>query len=148
MPDLTSISAILGSIKTAADIAKLIKDSGTSLEEAEIKLKIAELIGALADAKIEVAGIQTEILKKDEVIKELNDKLNLKESVIWEKPYYWTGEGDKRDGPFCQRCYDDNQKLMRLQGGGTNFWRCSVCSSSYADNNYRRPTQPRRIVRR
>ncbi len=44
MPDIAAISAFVGSIKTAAEIAKAIKEAGLSLEKAETKLKMAELI--------------------------------------------------------------------------------------------------------
>jgi hypothetical protein len=56
--DFTSVTAVLGSIKTATEIAKLIKDSDLSLEKAETKLKLADLNGTLADAKLEVVGVQ------------------------------------------------------------------------------------------
>jgi len=45
----------LGSIKTAADIAKFVKDSGSTLESAEIKMHIAEIISSLKEAKMEIA---------------------------------------------------------------------------------------------
>ena len=139
MPDIATISAALGSIKAATDIAKLIKDSGSSLEKAEVKLQIAELISSLADAKIDLAGVQFELLEKDQEIDNLKNLLNTKESVVWEKPYYWKMVDDKKDGPFCQKCYDSESKLIRLQGGGTNYWRCQQCNSSVADTNYVRP---------
>lgn len=44
MPDIITFAAFLGSIKTATEIAKAIKLSDSSLEKAELKLKIAELI--------------------------------------------------------------------------------------------------------
>lgn len=64
MADIATISAIFSSVKTATEIAKLIKDSNTSLEEAEIKLKMAELISALADIKIELSEVQLTQRKK------------------------------------------------------------------------------------
>ena len=139
MPDLATISTVLGSIKTATDIAKLIKDSGSSLEQAEVKLQIAELIGSLADAKIEVAGIQAQLMEKDETIKRLVAELNKKSAVVWDKPYYWVQNEDGKDGPFCQRCYDADQKLIRLQGGGTKIWFCQSCEKTVKDKNYVSP---------
>jgi hypothetical protein len=53
MVDIAILGSALGSIKTATDIAKLIKNSGTSLEKAEVKLQVAELISSLADIKME-----------------------------------------------------------------------------------------------
>lgn len=44
MPDIATISAFLGSIKTATELAKAIKGADLSLEKAETKLKMANLI--------------------------------------------------------------------------------------------------------
>ena len=137
--DMASITAALGSIKAAAELAKLIKDSGASLEQAEVKLKIAELISALADAKIELATIQGVLLEKDLKIDELTKLIDQKANVTWEKPYYWIIDGDKKDGPFCQKCYDTENKLVRLQGGGRDYWHCYSCRGSYTDANYVQP---------
>ena len=139
MADIATIAAALGSLKTATDIAKLIKDSGSSLEQAEVKLQIAELISSLAEAKLEIAGIQSDLIEKDNVISSLNEQLALKQRVIWEKPYYWLEDGELRDGPYCQRCYDVEQRLVRLQGGGKNAWNCRSCKNTFTDANYVRP---------
>lgn len=134
--DLTSISTILGSLKTATEIAKLIKDSDLSLEKAETKLKLAELITALADAKIEVADIQQAIVEKDTLIKALEEKLSTKQKLKWEKPYYWLSDENSKDGPYCQHCYDKNKALIRLQGNVEGYWECKVCKNNYTDSNY------------
>lgn len=136
MADIATIAAALGSLKTATDIAKLIKDSGASLEQAEVKLQIAELISALAEAKIEIAGIQSELMKKDDIISSLNEQLTIKQKVVWDKPYYWLVDDSDRDGPFCQRCYDVERRLVRLQGSGKNGWGCRSCKSSFTDADY------------
>lgn len=134
--DLTSISTALSSIKTAAEIAKLIKDSDLSLEKAETKLKLAELISALADAKIEVTDIQQNLVEKDGKIRELEEKLSVKQKLKWEKPYYWLVEHESKDGPYCQHCYDKNKELIRLQGNGEGYWECKVCKNNYTDSSY------------
>ena len=140
MVDIALLGSALGSIKTATDIAKLIKDSGSSLEKAEIKLQIAELISSLADIKMELADVQTILMDKDQKIVELESKLNTKESVVWSKPYYFLANGEEKDGPFCQQCYDNDQKLIRLQGGGSKSWSCLSCKGSYKDSNYIAPS--------
>jgi hypothetical protein len=69
--DINSVGAVLGSIKTTTDNAKLIKNSGATLEQAEVKLQRAELVSALANEKIELASIQAELFAKDETISDL-----------------------------------------------------------------------------
>ncbi len=135
--DMSAISAILGSIKTASDLAKLIKDSGISLQEAEGKMKLADLISALADAKIEMASVQQVLIEKDSEIHKLQEKLEIKKKLYWARPYYWLIDGDKKDGPYCQQCYDKNKELIRLQDLGTGSWRCSNCKEFFTDNTYR-----------
>ncbi len=139
MVDIAILGSALGSIKTATDIAKLIKDSGTSLEQAEVKLQIAQLISSLADIKMELADVQTLLIDKDQKISELQIELKTKQSVTWSKPYYFTETDGEKDGPFCQQCYDNEQKLIRLQGGGTKSWNCLSCKGSYRDSNYVSP---------
>ena len=134
--DITSISTLLTSIKTATEIAKLIKEGDASLEKAETKLKLAELISALADAKIEVSEIQQVLLEKDSEIRGLNDKIKLQALVQWEKPYYWLVDNGK-DGPYCQHCYDKGRQLIRLQGNGEGYWECKVCKNNYTDSAHK-----------
>ncbi len=77
MPDLDTFSAALSSLKTATEIAKFIKESGVTLDKAEVKLKLAELTGALADTEIELSEIQGLLIEKDKIIRELNAKYEL-----------------------------------------------------------------------
>ena len=131
MPDMASISVVLSSIKTAADIAKLLRETDVSLEKAETKLKLAELVGALADAKLELAEVQNLLLDKDKKIMTLEQTLHTRTNVLWESPWYWCVDGGKKDGPFCQQCYDKEFKLIRLQDYRNGYWGCLSCKNSY-----------------
>ena len=86
MPDVATINSILTSVKTASEIAKLLKDSDISLEKAETKLKLADLVSSLADVKLEAAKIQDLLLEKDRRIKKLEEAqvLHSKHSkMVW-----------------------------------------------------------------
>jgi hypothetical protein len=132
------ITTLLVSLKTVTELAKLIRESDVSLEKAEIKLKLADLITALADAKIEVADIQQTLLDKDEEIRGLREQLRIKENVVWQKPFYWLKDGESKDGPFCQHCYDydKHQELIRLYGR-KGQWQCKACRNGYTDHTYK-----------
>ena len=88
MVDITVLGSALSSIKTATEIAKIIKDSCDSLEKAEVKPKIAEMIIALADIKMELADVQNLLIDKDKNITDLEERLDTKQSLFWSKPYY------------------------------------------------------------
>jgi hypothetical protein len=135
--DISTISTLLTSLKTATDIARFIKDGDLSLEKAETKLKLAELISALADAKIEVTEVQQMLQDKDAELRELQEKLETKEQLRWEEPYYWRLLGATKDGPYCQHCYDTDRRLIRLQGNGEGYWECKACKNSFLDSQYR-----------
>jgi hypothetical protein len=139
MPDLGSISTAIATIKTSMDIAKLIKDSSSSLDEAETKLKLAELISTLADLKTELADIKVDLIDKDEIIRELKNKIQEKESLSFDGKLYWK-EGDKI--PFCPICFENENKYIHLThnegypasieySGEEPFYICKVCDKIY-----------------
>lgn len=128
---MNDVAAILTSIKTAVDLAKILKDSSSSLAEAEQKLKLADLISALAEVKMELAEIQTLLTEKDARIRELSEALKISGNLEYEAPFYWRVEDGQKDGPFCQKCYDADSKLIRLQKWGANAWKCVACGNVF-----------------
>lgn len=110
------------------DIVDLIK-KGSTLEAQE---KIMEL----REAAIQ---LQEENLELRQRVKNLEEQIALRAKVTWEKPYYWVDDSGRRDGPYCQTCYDNDSKLIRLQDGENGTWRCKVCKNTFFDSNYREP---------
>ena len=108
------------------DIVDLIK-KGSTIEAQEKIMELRE--GALA--------LQEENMKLEETIKELETKLSEKEKVAWESPFYWLKEGDTKDGPFCQQCYDSETKLIRLQNADKGAWRCTTCNNNFFEDSYK-----------
>ena len=140
MFDMTIISTTASSIKGAMDIAKFLKDSSDSLEKAEVKYKLAELIVSLADVKTKMADIKEALMESEKEKKELKEKLELAKKLEFEMPYYWHHKEDgTKDGPFCQLCYDKEKKLIRLQDGNNGEWHCLACKSYFRDKNYEEP---------
>lgn len=138
MVDIAMVSAALTSIKTATDVARLIKDGEKQLDQAEFKLKLADLIGNLADARIEIASITELLAAKDAEIRSLQAQLELKDNLIWEEPFYWKIKDEQRDGPFCQQCFDASNKLIRCinKGYQQGVWNCHTCKSVVVDDTY------------
>jgi hypothetical protein len=137
--DITAISTILSSVKTATEIAKFLKESDLTLAKAETKLKLADLIVALADVKMEVAGLQGLLLDKDEQIRQLQEELKVKGNLVFEHPYYWLETEEERKGPFCPSCKCDKGKLSDLLEDRRGRWRCCVCGKVFFDKNYTEP---------
>jgi hypothetical protein len=132
MADLAGVSLVLSSIKAATDIARVLKDTNLSLEKADSKLELAEPVGALADAKIQIAEVQDLLLEKEAKIKKLEERADTKKNVLWEVPWFWHMDGGKKDGLFCQQCYDKDSALIRRQDLENGYWVCNTCQNTYA----------------
>lgn len=137
MQELTIISSILGSVKTATEITKLLRDSDLSLEKAEVKLKLADLVVALADTKMQLADVQELLREKDQKIAELEDAFKIKGQIVCPKhydAYYQTDEnGDPKGNPFCLGCWENKQKLNRLVKSTKHLTNkvCPSCGQQY-----------------
>jgi hypothetical protein len=129
--DVAAIGSLLGSLKTATDIAKFVRESSVSLERAELKMKLADLIEALANAKIEAADIQQEILDRDKMVRELEAAAAVKVELRWEQPCYLRKNEKGTEAPYCQNCYDSIGKLSRLHVDGSGYFECRVCTQSF-----------------
>jgi ribosomal protein L37AE/L43A len=120
--------AIMPNYKEIIDLLK----RGATLEAQE---KIADLReGALE--------LQEENLELRKRVAELEQKLELRQSVVYRAPSYWVSRDGKDDGPYCQKCFDADSKLIRLQTTGEKgLWLCGSCNQRFKDSSYR-PYQP------
>jgi hypothetical protein len=61
---------------------------------------------------------------------DLREKLEIKESLVFEKNAYWIVRDSKKDGPYCSCCWDDNKKTIRMQPcGNPAFCSCPKCDN-------------------
>lgn len=136
MDGISAVGGVFTSIKTAIDIAKLIKESGVSLEKADVKLQFAELIGALADVKIELAEIQELLAIKDRRIADLEESLIAKGKVTkhFDAYYYLNEQGNPEGDPCCLHCWETEGKLRSLSHISRQNTFCPACKTTYAAN--------------
>jgi len=119
-------------VDNAKEIAKLVK----KYNDQELYEKIADLRDQILELREDLHKAQTDNHKLKKEVSTLEMKLEEKGNVQYEKPSYWVVEGDSKDGPFCQKCYDADNKLVRLQDGKDDFWICRECKTSYRGQNY------------
>lgn len=134
MPDISSISIGLQSIKTAIDITKDLRNIDSSLKDAEVKLKLAELIEALSEAKIQLSEAREENQDLKTKIKELESQFNKLDEVEYRDGFYYLKEpmNGKAEGPFCSKCYSDEGKLILVTELPPSFqdfgkYKCPKC---------------------
>lgn len=86
----------------------------------------------LLELKAAFLELQAEYLEMKEKVGDLEQQLSLKNNVKFERNVYWIEQKDgSKDGPFCQKCFDDEGKLLRLQGGADRYRVCFKCKSAY-----------------
>jgi hypothetical protein len=133
MPDVTALAAIGSNIKVAYDLGKAILDAKGQLDAAELKLRLADMIGALAEARMEIASAQDELRGKDDRIKELLSALDLREDVVREyDAYYSKGANENPIGqPYCMACWERDHKLFHLALRRGIGHVCSTCKAVF-----------------
>ncbi|WP_304305944.1 hypothetical protein [Pseudacidovorax intermedius] len=129
MPDIAAISALLGSVKTATDIARFIRESDLSIERAELKLKVADLVSALADIKIELVDLQEAFAEKEKRIRELEAAFQAKGEMVrrYDAYYHANEEGNPEGVPYCLRCWENDRKQRQLVHDAKEY-RIRVCT--------------------
>lgn len=98
------------------EIVDLIKKGAT--------FEAQEQIMALREAAIE---LQEDNLALRDKVKALEEQLRIKSQIQFDGSVYWLADGDARTGPYCQRCYDVEQRLVRLQDWDEDVWVCHAC---------------------
>lgn len=130
--ELTSIATLLGNAKAAIELAKVIKDSSTTLDQAETKLKLAELISALADVKVQAAEVQQELLDAQAQVRALEAQAAERAALEWRQPAYWRkSEDGKTETPYCQPCNDKEGRLAVLHVIDPGEYHCHACGKTF-----------------
>lgn len=63
-------------------------------------------------------------------LQEYEDILYLAKNLEYDGNSYWLKTGTIKQGPFCQRCFDKDGLLIRLNEQGSK-WRCLTCGVEY-----------------
>jgi hypothetical protein len=109
--------------KGLLDLLKVSSEVGKKYDEVYYKSVISEAYDKVLDLK--------EILyQKEEEIRTLKAQLALEKIVVFERPYCWTVDGEKKGGPYCPVCWDKNRKLIHLHVVDNGLI-CKVCETRY-----------------
>lgn len=135
---IPEISAALASIKFAREMAGFYRGVEKTIDQAEFKLKIADIVDALTDAREKIADVQGLVIEKDERIRGLEEALKFQGELQYEEPVYWQyKDGAKIDGPFCPKCWDDERKTIRTQKTSSIRWGCPKCKIGFNNRDYK-----------
>lgn len=109
-----------------ARILDLIKDP-------DLKLKINDLYKENLQLKEENFNIK----RKLGDLQKLED---IKRKIIHEDNHYFIEEKDNKDGPYCTKCLDADNKLIRLHkedyDNGVQYFKCPNCNTNTSVGRY------------
>ena len=136
---IAEITATFASLKTALDIGKAITAAGNAVEVATLRLQLADLMGALADAKISMIGVMEQVEVREKEIARLNDALANKAKVERRNGAYYEldSEGKPSGDPYCMNCWERSHELAHLSVPRFANEEC-VCPRCKSKFDYRR----------
>lgn len=124
----------MGIIENAKEAVKLVQ-----------QIDNIDLYRKILDLQSEAIELTEELKKKDEIIAQLKDALDLKGKFIYrDSAYYITDENEKIiDGPFCTKCFDvDHVKCRLVSDNKEPQVICPNCKVSFSSKplyHYLRP---------
>lgn len=89
-----------------------------------------EQYSQILNAQKELLEMQKKIFDLEIENRSLKEKLETRDSLVYEKNSYWVQIEDIKDGPFCSCCWDDNKKTVRMQPcGNPAYFDCPKCQN-------------------
>lgn len=109
------------------DIINGLTSAAKVLREAD-KIEQYQMI---LDAQETILGYQRKISELVEENKKMKDITSFKEKAVFNNNCYWLKkEDDITDGPFCSKCIDGNNLIIRLHVRSDGYANCPNCKNN------------------
>ncbi|MCX5579462.1 hypothetical protein [Kaistia terrae] len=128
------IGGAISAVTAAIGFARELNNVDIQVDQASLKLKVAELTTALADAKLGLVDVADELHAGEKEIARLQDAIAFKTDRTEHYrgyTYELSADGDKVGLPFCPLCLEKGQfsRLVSANRSG----RPKVCPKCHAD---------------
>ena len=129
-----SFSEAKGMFSTAIDLIK----KGSQIEaQAQIQ-KLQE----------QYLELHAENLELKQELLDIKGKQQLEDNMIFEEPYFYLVDGDSKEGPFCPKCWQKDEKKCRVVKTPESYSfsaECQVCGQGFGKG---KPFSPPKIQNR
>lgn len=135
---LAEIKVAIDSLKVGTDIVRGVYAAQNAFSEAELKLKMADLIVMLADARVALVSANDRVTESQAENETLRAMLESQcEVVKYFDAYYVPNEEGKPAGdPYCMCCYERVFRLRHLTHavnvGQMDQTHCPHCKTTYS----------------
>jgi hypothetical protein len=109
-----SIATGIAALKAGVELTRVLRDGlkGGQIKGDEVAGRIGEIYDNIADSKDALSEAKDEIQILKQKVFELEAELCRRRAMKFAFGAYWTRE----DGPFCQLCWEAQNKPIRLLG--------------------------------
>jgi hypothetical protein len=129
------IAGSIAAVTAAIGLVKDLKEIDAQFDKAEMKLKIAELTVALADAKMGLVEVAQQLRDKDAQIADLNAKVKYRaEKLVDQNGFRYKSVDGKASGlPYCPACENKGLfiKLAQDRNAPGHPYKCPNCRADY-----------------
>lgn len=130
--ELTTVGAALDLVTKASKGLDAVRERAKTASDVGLKENISKLYDDFLDLKAIVLRLTEENLQLRQAIAAQADESPTPEArEVGSTVYYFVGD----DGPYCQKCYDLNEKLVRLTARQRYVvgWgrKCEVCDTIF-----------------
>lgn len=132
VPELEAIGA---GLTTAFNIAKAVVSADRAIDKAELKLRMSELMVALAESRQELIDARSTAQVLEARLRQLESNAALVATLRHKAPFYFA-EGDAT--PYCARCVEVERRPVHvvkttMVSAGKRVWECPSCKTKVAD---------------
>jgi hypothetical protein len=120
---MVEIAAAMGALKTISRIA-------TEAQKIEITAQVIELQQTLLTLLAQNTEMAGKINALEATLRDREARLQRQEEFAFSRNSYWMVNGEDSIGPFCSRCFDVDDKPVRMHPTHEGFYRCPGCKNS------------------
>ena len=134
MRPVIEFCALLSSTSAAIGIAKAVREFQGMFDRADLKIKMAEHSGTLADVKIALVDVRDEHAAKDQEIERLRTAFAFRGETVGSSGWRFqkTRSGPAYGKPLCPKCIDDEARfILARQYGGDSEVFCPHCETKH-----------------
>jgi hypothetical protein len=135
---MIDVAAAVGTLKT---ITGVIRDAG-KIDLTQQVIDLQQTLLALLAENAELTARTLELSRERDAARAL---LEVRDAFAFDQNAYWRIEAEVRDGPYCSRCFDAENKAVRLTQNTTNVGACPNCKHRVRLDG---PRDPKPVVRR
>lgn len=134
--EIMDLISLLASFDTALSFGERIKEIVGKTKNEELNSTISKLLKELIDLRKQHAKLTDELLAKDTEIKKLKQQNYFRENLFLDKEkhgymFNCTPPKGYHEGPYCQNCFDDKEKLISLNVNKNGAISCPACKTKY-----------------